>query len=1186
MAENPIRYSDLIEADDSIQKAIKELTDLKAIYEEMVKTIQSHATEVKNSMKSTSGATEEGRKATKKASSETKQLERAYKQLSFAMSETGAKLAQVRAAIAQTNADSRAQIQMIRASDESYTAYKSRLELAVATYKKLSKEEALNTAEGQQLLNTILQLKTQIREYDQAMKLSVKTQKEATSAAKQERTELSALEQAKLKLAAARSKENMELLKTQRETKVAIQLAKIEERLANSAIGSYDHLSAQYEKNKITLNGLSREYRETNKHGMALEQQTYDIYQQMIRLQEATGKHTLSVGNYRKAWNGLNAGVSQLVRELPALGISMNTFFLAVSNNIPILADEIKSLRLINKELVQTGKAPINIWKQLGSAIFGFNTLLMLVVTAFSMFGEEIINYVTGLFKAKSATDSLTLSQKALAFVVSEGAGELKSSVEGVIELGIAIRKYGGDAKYTEGLIKKFNETFGTHYETIEEVRKAYPKLAKAQIDAAVRMAASQRLISDAASQLIRGQKADQMLSAFSPEQVAQARKSFDDLFRLYDEMLVKEGVKREDIITKKNELFSEIAKGDFVTEKGFASLFPSKFSKLYADAMQKNWNLAAVMRKFSSESGQQLLTGVVNQVASAGARQSLTDAAEKLYEGSLSDIFDDPKEPKDPKAAADRAEEIMRANNEIAAKYAESQTALLREEYAKRGQALTDSFNAEKQELLNKQANDKDLTEASKALINDTIANMQKQLDYELGELDKDRQAAELQVQSDTISLRIEATEQGTEDEHELRMQLLETQRQQELDANARLVENLRQSEDDINAKWNQKALDERQAFNEAFYLGQFEQQQKTAEAEFNSVKRSEYEKQKFRLDQDKAYWQLRLKMAEEGAIQATDLEIEGMKAFKKAIEFETSDLKDKQFDIYSLIGLNLKDEEKEAIKQATDFAIGQMRALFAAEKEIADQAVELANKRAEAAQRAVDSEIQARENGYAYNLSAANRELDAARKQQKEALKLQEEAVKRQQALDTMEQVSSLVTASANIWKLTSKINPLLAIGLIALMFGTFTAAKIKASQATKASSNAKLYAEGGVEFLDGGSHASGNDIPLGHTKDGRQRRAEGGEALAIIRKSQAGKYRRVLPDIIGSLNKGTFERKYMAALVGNAVVNVTANSVDTQRMETELRTIREQGERRFAVSPDGRMVEIYKNLKTVYK
>jgi hypothetical protein len=395
-----------------------------------------------------------------------------------------------------------------------------------------------------------------------------------------------------------------------------------------------------------------------------------------------------------------------------------------------------------------------------------------------------------------------------------------------------------------------------------------------------------------------------------------------------------------------------------------------------------------------------------------------------------------------------------------------------------------------------------------------------------------------------------------------------------------------MRQSEADINAKWNQKELDERQSFNEDYYLGQFAMQQKTEEAEFNSVKRSEQEKQIYRLQQEQEYWRLRLEMAQKGLILATDLEKAGMQAFIDAIQVEIDDVKDKNFDIYSMVGLKLDDETKDAIKQATQFVIDQMKEVFAAEKAIADQAVEMANKRADAAKRAVDAEIEARTNGYAYNLTAANREMELARKQQKDALKLQEEAVRRQQALDTVQQTSSLITASANIWKVFSAINPLLAIAVIGAMFGSFIGAKVRANQATKTASEAKLYAEGGVEFLDGGSHASGNDIPLGHMKDGRQRRAEGGEALAIIRKSQSGKYRKILPDIIGSLNKGTFERKYMSALVDNAVVNVTANNVDTSRMETELSAIRKQGERRTAIGRDGRMIEEYRNLKTIYK
>ena len=89
---------------------------------------------------------------------------------------------------------------------------------------------------------------------------------------------------------------------------------------------------------------------------------------------------------------------------------------------------------------------------------------------------------------------------------------------------------------------------------------------------------------------------------------------------------------------------------------------------------------------------------------------------------------------------------------------------------------------------------------------------------------------------------------------------------------------------------------------------------------------------------------------------------------------------------------------------------------------------------------------------------------------------------------------------------------------------MWGSFAIAKVKAHQVTKKS---QQYGEGGLEILNGGSHASGNDIPIGMTKDGKQRKAEGGEALAIISKSKTRKYKTILPDIVKSLNKGFLKK-----------------------------------------------------------
>ena len=99
--------------------------------------------------------------------------------------------------------------------------------------------------------------------------------------------------------------------------------------------------------------------------------------------------------------------------------------------------------------------------------------------------------------------------------------------------------------------------------------------------------------------------------------------------------------------------------------------------------------------------------------------------------------------------------------------------------------------------------------------------------------------------------------------------------------------------------------------------------------------------------------------------------------------------------------------------------------------------------------------------------------------------------------------------------------------------------------------------------MEFLQGGSHASGNDIPIGYTRDGKDRRAEGGEALAIIRKSPRLVNRKLLPGIIDSLNKGTFEQKYLGAYdTGDMSMSMFNTQADLRTLEGDVERSRNKG------------------------
>ena len=125
------------------------------------------------------------------------------------------------------------------------------------------------------------------------------------------------MQKAEERLAYALSDENSKVIALNASTREANRIAKLNVIVANNAEGSYNKLSAQYELNKIALNKMSFAERENTEQGKKLVEKTKALMAEMVRLQEATGKHTLSVGNYKKAWDGVRMGTDQIIREMP-----------------------------------------------------------------------------------------------------------------------------------------------------------------------------------------------------------------------------------------------------------------------------------------------------------------------------------------------------------------------------------------------------------------------------------------------------------------------------------------------------------------------------------------------------------------------------------------------------------------------------------------------------------------------------------------------------------------------------------------------------------------------------------------------------------------------------------------------------------------------------------------------------
>ena len=439
------------------------------------------------------------------------------------------------------------------------------------------------------------------------------------------------------------------------------------------------------------------------------------------------------------------------------------------------------------------------------------------------------------------------------------------------------------------------------------------------------------------------------------------------------------------------------------------------------------------------------------------------------------------------------------------------------------------------------------------------------------------------LQAEQHAIQLQIAITEDGTEEMLALRLANIDKQQEIEIQQNRQKDEKVRQDEKAINAKYDAMRLREAADFNHKIAERDLKASQDLAQAEFDLLDRNERQKTLFKLQQEKARLEAILKMDETAAKKMTDEEIKAIKATIAAIDKETKRVG--YNNLYELLGINLDSDQQDALNTAIDSVKDSIGSLVDSWNEAAEAAVNAANAQVDAAQRTLDAEIEARNAGYANEVATAQKELALAKKNQQQAEKERQRAQRAQLAADSITQASSLVTASANIWSSLSGIpmvGPALAVAALATMWASFAVAKVKAVQVSK--QQTEQYGEGTVELLQGGSHASGHDIDLGTKRDGTRRRAEGGEFFAVINKKNSRRFRSVIPDVINSLNNGTFADRYQRAserMDNYAVGMIGGSKTDLSGLERDVAKIREQGDETRYVDAQGNTVIRYKNL-----
>ena len=209
-------------------------------------------------------------------------------------------------------------------------------------------------------------------------------------------------------------------------------------RTAEKRIGT---MSKEAVKAQAEIDAIQRKIRELEVAGKTSADQTKNIAQidklkaKIVELQKAIDKASNpkikydSVQQATTQVNQLGYSVQQVARELPSLAYGPQIFFSAISNNLPILADNIQRARAEYNAFVKDGKSATPVWKQLLSSVVSWQTLLVVGVTVLTVYGKEIWEWAKALMTGNDALKTSNISMREFHATMAQGAVSAQDEV-------------------------------------------------------------------------------------------------------------------------------------------------------------------------------------------------------------------------------------------------------------------------------------------------------------------------------------------------------------------------------------------------------------------------------------------------------------------------------------------------------------------------------------------------------------------------------------------------------------------------------------------------------------------------------------------------------------------------------------------------------------------------------------
>ncbi len=1171
MAENPIRTSDLFEDDGVIRDLIAQLQKMDTHLKEIGQAYIKVAKDIKQSTDQANATQKEGQKVIQQNTQEAKQLQKATENLSKAKTGLNKEVEKLNVAAKEQAQLSKAQI----------------------------KAEHEKTAESKKTREELVRIKTETQEQMKITKELVKSDIAKTEAGKKAR---------------------LEVMKAKEEQRLANQEAQNAARINMYAEGSYNQLAAQYAQVKKELNEMSHEQRFNTDQGRQMESQAKALYNQMNRMQMATGVSAMQVGSYTEAIQKSNMSMKEMQDELKLLKeMSFEGMSTAEIRDVEQAIGELTDR--MQKYKYEVEAYGMDTFEMISGSARGAAASIQLVAGSFNLLGIESKHLQTvqqNIYSMMAVTTALQQLEQVY------HKGHIRILATKVRGIGVWVK---------ETIAKKYNAA-----QTWLNIR-AQKAQAKTTVATTATTGASAVATTTAAtatglwtmavrafSRAIYGIPVFGWLLAIIGAIIAAVTllirhwERVVGLFRSVGQWLgivSKETNNYEKELRKAEEAQrrlnlemeastraierltrAEQRRIELLRAAGAATGQIAKAEKELMEAQLKNARHRTDIARQQMLQQSRILYLMREMGKSeediAEQREKLQDAREAYYE--LRDSVEDIEHSlqvhhtNEQRRIRERMESEAQAARDklIAEKRASLELAVIR---ARREMEEAKSDKAREDAALKyMNTRQRQISELAKLELEGVTDPIQRQLIME-------RANAEIRKISDEHFTWLYDREK---ERFALLINLTQTEEQKRLtELRKTYDERVKLAGDDKELllaieKWYSDELEdiandrrvrqrqaEEQALNDRLDL---------EESQFNTIYRTRAEQEKFRLQQDLEYYRERIEIHKKYGGLLTDNELAIMENLIEETKRKLEELKQVGHeDFWEMVGIQMKPATKDLIQQSTQFALDNIAMVIQARQEQADAAVAAAQSEVDAARQAYETEKQLMEDGQANRMEDAEQQLRVAEQQQKRAEQMQEKERARQARLEGLTQAGNLLVASTRI---LAQYGIPMALPFLALMWGTFYAQRRKARQAAT-----EMYGKGHFEVIGGGSHASGKDTALGI--DGKNRRVERGEAFAVFNKKATSTYgSNVLGGMVKRINtsKGDINDIFVRELLGADVRGFveqnmtltqggTSISFDTTGLQAGISKLVEQNTEKTYIDNLGRLVKEKNNTRRIY-